>query len=105
VVRWAQVVADRLAAGIQLLPGKPQPVAVRGTGVMAASEKYRPGFLLPPVEALKQPASIVLPPASYKPERIMETWADGTTRQFKLKVSLDRGADFERAACEEYLQR
>lgn len=105
VVRWAQVADDHLAAGIQLLPGKPLPVAVRGTGVMATKEKYRPGFLLPPVEALKLPASIVLPPASYKPERIMETWADGTTRQFKLKAALDRGADFERAACEEYLQR
>lgn len=102
VVRWAQIDGDRLAVGIELLPGRPRPVAVRGTGVMAAGEKYRPGFLLPPVEALGLPASIVLPPASYKPERIVETWAEGATRQFRLKAALDRGADFERAACEEY---
>lgn len=105
VVRWAQIADGRLAAGIQLLPGKPLPVAVRGTGVMAAQEKYRPGFLLPPLEALKLPASIVLPPGSYKPERIVEAWSAGSTQQFKLKVSLDRGADFERAACEEFRQR
>jgi hypothetical protein len=105
VVRWVQIAGAQLATGIQLLPGKPMPVAVRGTGVMAAQEKYRPGFLLPPLEALKLPASIVLPPGSYKPERIMETWFEGATQQFKLKASMDRGADFERAACEAFQQR
>lgn len=105
VVRWAQVSGDQLAAGIQLMPGKPVPVAVRGTGVMAAQEKYKPGFLLPPLEALKLPASVVLPPGSFKLERIMEAWSEAGTRQVKLKGLLDRGADFERASCEEMPQR
>lgn len=105
VVRWAQVSGDKLSSGIQLMPGKPTPVAVRGTGVMAAQEKYKPGFLLPPLEALKLPASVVLPPGSFKIDRIMEVWNEASTRQVKLKGLLDRGADFERASCEEMPQR
>lgn len=105
VVRWAQISGDRLAAGIQLMPGKPAPVAVRGTGVMAGQEKYKPGFLLPPLDALKLPASVVLPPGSFKLERIVEAWSEAGTRQVKLKALLDRGADFERAACEAVPQR
>lgn len=101
MVRWAQVSDSLLLTGIQLFPGKPYPVAVRGTGVMAAREPYRPGFLLPAIAALNQPASIVLPPASFKPERIVEASADGGSGEYKLKALLDRGADFERAACEE----
>jgi len=100
VVRWAQIVGDCLAAGIQLIPGKPSPIAVRVTGAMAVKEPYKPGFLLPPVETLKIPASIVLPLGSFKPERIMETWTATASGEVKLKAVLDRGADFERAACE-----
>lgn len=104
-VRWAQVTGDTLVAGIQLLPGKPQPVAVHGTGVMATKDPYKPAFALPPVDALKLPASIVLPPGSFKPDRIMEIWTMGCTRQIKLKAMLDRGTDFERVVCEEIAPR
>lgn len=100
MVRWALVIGEDLAAGIQLFPGKPSPVAVRGTGVMAAKEDYRPGFLLPPVAALNQPASIVLPSGGFKPNRIAETWAKTGTERVRLKELLERSADFERAAYE-----
>lgn len=102
-VRWAQVVGEDLAAGIQLFPGKPSPVAVRGTGVMADKEEYRPSFVLPPVAALETPASILLPTGSFKPNRIMEVWTEAGAVQLRLKELLDRGADFERAACETVL--
>lgn len=100
MARWALVIGDDLAAGIQLFPGRPSPVAVRGTGVMAGKEVYRPGFLLPPVAALNQPASIVLPPGSFKPNRIVEAWASSGTVKVKLRELLERSADFERAATE-----
>lgn len=100
-VRWAQVIDDNLSAGIHLFPGKPLPVAVRGTGAMAAREPYRPGFLLPPVEALELSACAVLPPGGFKPNRIMEVWFEEKTRRIRLKAIVDRGADYERAACEE----
>lgn len=100
-VRWAQTNGETLAAGIKLFPGRAVAVAVRGTGVMATKGKYYPGFVIPPVESLEAPASLVLPPGTHKPNRIVEVWHEGVARRFKLKDVLDRGADFERAACEE----
>lgn len=100
VVRWTQRRGDHLVTGIQLMPGRPQPVAVRRTGVMAAPDKYQPGFILPE-SAPDQPASLIMPLGSFKAERIMETWTQIATRRFKLKASLERGADFERASCVE----
>lgn len=100
MVRWALVIGEDLAAGIQLFPGKPAPVAVRGTGVMATKEAFRPAFLLPPVAALNQPASIVLPPGGFKQNRIFEAWAKTGTVQVRLQELLERSADFERAAYE-----
>lgn len=107
VARWAQVCDDTLTAGIQLLPGKPLPVAVRGTGVRATKEIYKPGFLLPLIDALTLPASIILPPGSFKLERTMELWGDTAVavRQIKLKTLLERGADYERAVYDEILPR
>ncbi|MDP1652224.1 MAG: hypothetical protein Q8L56_05820 [Rhodocyclaceae bacterium] len=101
VVRWTQLTGDGLVTGIQLIPGRPQPVAVRRTGVMAEPDEYQRGFLLPPLEAHVLPACLVLPPGRFKPERIMEVWTQIATRRFKLKELVERGADFERASCVE----
>ena len=100
VVRWTQRRGGDLVTGIQLMPGRPQPVAVRRTGVMATPDKYQPGFILPE-SASGQPASLIMPLGSFKAERIMETWTQIATRRFKLKAILERGADFERASCVE----
>jgi hypothetical protein len=101
VVRWTQRRGDDLVTGIQLMAGRPQPIAVRRTGVMATPDKYQPGFILPEVPAWQVPASLILPPGSFRAERIMETWTPIATRRFKLGKVLERGADFERASCVE----
>lgn len=103
VVRWAQVVDGQLATGIQLMVGKPLPVALRRTGVMATQDKYQPGFLLTLPAAPKQPVEVILPPGSFKPERIMEAWTEIVTYRIKLKALSERGTDYERASCEEVL--
>lgn len=103
VVRWAQVVDEQLAAGIQLMTSRPLPVAVRRTGVMATQDKYQPGFLLMAPQAPKQPTEVILPPGSFKPERIMEAWTEIVTYRLKLKALTERGADYERVSCEEVL--
>ena len=99
VVRWTQLVGDGLVTGVQLLPGRPQPLAVRRTGVMAVPDEYQRGFLLPGHEASELPACLVLPPGGFKPERIMETWTQIATRRFRLKELIERGVDFERVTC------
>ncbi|MCX8086098.1 MAG: hypothetical protein N3C63_04250 [Rhodocyclaceae bacterium] len=100
-VRWAQIADETLNAGIQFFPGKPLPVALRGTGVMAAKEPWRPGFLLPPIEAMQLPPTAVLPPGSFKPGRILEAWTEEGSHSIRVLELLDRGADYERASCEE----
>ncbi|MEW5782624.1 MAG: hypothetical protein ACOY6N_05855 [Pseudomonadota bacterium] len=101
VVRWTQRRGNELVAGIQLMPGQPEPVAVRRTGVMATPDPYRPGFVLPAVSAVQQPLSLILPLGGFKAGRIMEVWTARITRHFKLEALIDRGADFESARCVE----
>lgn len=93
VVRWGHRRGNELAAGVQLLPGKPEPVAVRRTGVMATPDPYRPGFILPADSA--HALRLILSPGSFKAGRIMETQTTSTTRRFRLEELLERGADFE----------
>lgn len=101
VVRWTQRRGDDLVTGLQLMPGRPEPVAVRRTGVMATPDPYRPGFVLPAVSTMQQPLALILPPGSFKAGRIFEVWTARITRRFRLDALLERGADFERARCVE----
>lgn len=93
---WAMIDGnDSLQAGVQIIAGAPQPVAVRGTGLNAIREKYSPGFLLPAVPALQEPESIVIPVGWFKRERVLEVFADRAW-QVQLTGVVDRGNDFER---------
>jgi len=95
-VRWA-LVGDALQLGLNLFPGCPEPVAVRGTGI--AGEKFRQAFLLPAVAALHHERSIVVAVGSFKLGRVVEVLA-GSLRLLRLTRLIERGADFERAAYE-----
>lgn len=95
-VRWALREGDNsLAAGIQLFPGEPRPVAVRTVDADGRGS-WRPGFLLPEIPALKEPASVVVPVGTFRLERSMEVMVDETLRVLKLFRVLDRGTEFER---------
>jgi cyclic-di-GMP-binding protein len=100
-VRWLRLCGDELHAGLRLMPGAPQPLTLSATGLTSAvGPRYRPGFGLPAVEALQQPASVVFPAGAFRVERIIEILGHPST-QVRLKRILDRGSDFERA---EYAQ-
>lgn len=100
VARWSRLAGgSELQAGIQVLPGSPQAISLRGTGLSAVSEKYRPGFLLPEVSALKEPASVIIPAGWFRAGRVIEVY-EQSSRQVRLKQVLDRGSDFERCAFE-----
>ncbi len=99
VARWARLTGAgaELQAGIQIMPGLPQTVALRGTGLTAVNEKYRPGFRLPAVPALHYPETVIVPAGWFRPGRIIELY-EQSSRQIRLTRSLDRGSDFERCA-------
>lgn len=98
VARWSKLTDNQeLLAGIQILPGSPQTVALRGTGLSAVSEKYRPGFKLPALPALKEPLTVIVPAGWFRAGRIVELY-EQSSRQIRLTRQLDRGSDFERCA-------
>lgn len=95
-VSWNLMQRDELAVGLHVLPGVPQGIAVRPTGLRASpSERYQRAFLLPAVPALKEEASLVLPRGWFQPERVVEVFTDRQA-QLRLGQLLNQGPDFER---------
>lgn len=99
VVRWVGMVGEDLTIGVRLLPGVPEAVAARQTGVNARNEKFHQAFVVPAVPALKSPASVVLPPAWFRRDRVLDIHTTQLSR-IKLIDSLERGVDYERATFE-----
>lgn len=87
-----------LFAGVFVLPGTPQAIAVRPTGLaVSPSERYVRAFLLPAVEALKEKNSLVLPRGWYRPERVIEIHTV-ESRQVRLEELLTQGSNFDRVS-------
>ncbi len=96
-VRWAlREESDSLTAGMQLFPGEPRPVTIRIVESGEQRGAWRQGFLLPAIEALGEPASVVLPAGSFRLDRSIEVIVGAQTKGLKLRRVLDRGIDFER---------
>ena len=96
-VRWTVVTGDDLSIGVRLLPGVPETIGARATGVNARNEKFKQAFAMPSVPALQAPATVILPPGWYKRDKVLEVH---TTQIAKIKLvdSLERGFDYERAS-------
>ncbi len=89
-----------LYIGLRYLPGQPQAVTVRGN---ADSELLRsgsaPALLLPAMEKLNIPASLVLPRDWFKAGRTLEmVIADNGKQSVTLGFSVEKGSDFERGS-------
>jgi hypothetical protein len=99
-VRWLMTTeAGEITCGLRYLPGVPQGVAVRGSGVNAADESYVPAIALGAVPALKSPPTLVLPAGWFKPRRVIEALLRRAVR-VRLLEAHERGADFERVTFE-----
>ncbi len=96
VVRWLSVSAQfELRIGVRTLPGMPIGVTIRAGGVNAPAEAIVPALMLPAVEALQAPDTLVLPAGWFRPKRVIEVWTD-KAHQMVLSAVIERGADFER---------
>ena len=59
-----------VSLGLRVIPGVPQPIAVRIAGATAADgKKYDRALLMPEDSARKIPASLILAPTAYQPNR------------------------------------
>lgn len=99
-VSWTMYEAGgALSIGVALLPGTPEALAARLTGVnVPQPNRYSRAFVLPPVAALKEEASLVIPRGWFQPERIIEIYYDKRASNVRLIALLQPGVDFERVA-------
>jgi cyclic-di-GMP-binding protein len=99
-LRWSMVTGDaRLHVGIMILPGRPEPVALRAIEPSGVREPYKPGFVLPAMPAVGAATSIIAPPGTFRADRILELIGDRKQRVRLLQL-LDRGIDFDRIGFE-----
>lgn len=96
-ISWLMYENDgSLLIGVFVLPGTPEAVGIRNTGVtVSQQEKYVQAFLLPQVAALKELPSLVLPRGWFQPEKVIEVFT-GRRAQVKLMALVGAGMDFER---------
>ena len=103
-VSWVKVTqTGQLHAGVRYLPGLPQAIAMKATGVnLTVSDKYVAALLLPAVPALKTPASLLAPRDWFKPGRVVEIiQLDSRKIQLKMDMSIEKGSDYERISFSE----
>ena len=99
-VRWLmQGEKGELHAGVKLLPGLPNAITVRPTGLNITEDSWVPALYLAAVPALDDPASVIVPAGWYKPKRIVEVHMETTSKAMLTKI-IERGSDFERVAYE-----
>lgn len=86
-----------LLAGVATLPGMPVAIGARHVVINGdIAERFRRAFLLPPVPAIHEEGSIVLPAGMYQASRVLEVFNGSDIWQLRLKNIRQRGVDFDR---------
>ena len=78
---------------------RPTALGVRALTTMLSEDPPVPVVLLGTTTDEK--ASIITPPRTFNPGRILRSFDSGPERRFRLTRLVQRGADFERVAFEE----
>ena len=98
MIRWLQVSGNlELRAGVRMIPGVPQGIAFRPTGINVTSDKFFPGIAVAAVPALSSPPSLILPAGWYRDKRVIKVYTD-RLETIMLESLLERGSDFERVS-------
>lgn len=99
-VRWLMYLSSgALMIGVFVLPGAPRAAAARQRGIRSPAERYSRVFLLPPMPALKQVATMVLPKGWFQPGRITEIYTNHCV-EVRLLEAVTQGSDFDRVSFE-----
>ncbi|MDQ2962303.1 MAG: hypothetical protein M3R31_03960 [Pseudomonadota bacterium] len=88
-----------LSVTLKLWSGSPTALGVRPLTTMLSEDPPVPIILLGATTDEK--TSIVAPPRTFNPGRILRSYDSGPERRFRLTRLVQRGADFERVAFEE----
>ena len=96
---WVRVAqTGQLHAGVRYLPGVPQAITMKATGINPTEAgKEVAALLLPAIDALKIPASLIVPRDWFKPGRTIEiAQADKQKLNVRMEFSVEKGSDYER---------
>ncbi len=99
VTRAAFAAPGEFALSLSIWSGQPKTVAVRPISIAFAEELPMPSLML--VATKEEPASMIVPPRTFNPGRLLRSMDPGPERKFRLTKLLQRGGDFERVAIEE----
>ena len=101
IVSWVKVTqAGQLHTGVRYLPGIPQAIAMKASGVNAgATDKYSAALLLPAMPALRTPASLVIPRDRFQSGRVVEiVQMEKEKLNLRMDFSVENGLDYERVS-------
>lgn len=99
VARWLVAIGNgEVNAGVMWIPGAPLGVIAR-TVELAGREHFERAFVLPEIERLKVPASIILPLNSFRGPREVEL-INPSLGRLRLTGLMQRGLDFDRVLFE-----
>ncbi len=84
---------------LTLWDGTPKSIAVRPMSLAYVEEPPMPGLLLS--ETPDERMTMIVPPRTFNPGRMMRSMDPGPERKFRLTKLVQRGGDFERVAFEE----
>ncbi len=101
VTRVAQDSRGELALSLKLWSAVPKAIAVRPLSTVMTEDPPLATLLLG--ETPEDKPSLILPPRSFNPSRVLRSLDSGPERRFRLTRLIHRGADFERVEFEETL--
>ena len=99
ITRVAQDVHGELALSMRLWSAAPRAIAVRPLTTAVTEDPPLPALMLG--ETPDDKPSLILPPRSFNPSRVLRSLDSGPERRFRLTRLIHRGVDFERIAFEE----
>jgi hypothetical protein len=99
VTRVACSPPAEISLSLVFYAGQPRSIAVRPTSHAFAEELPMPALLLGAVDG--EPASLIVPPRTFNPGRVLRSMDTGPERKFRLTKLAQRGGDFERVEFDE----
>lgn len=99
VTRVAFNPPGELSLVLTIFAGVPRTVAVRPTSHAFNEELPMPALMLGAVD--NEPATLIVPPRTFNPGRVLRSMDTGPERKFRLTRLLQRGGDFERVSFDE----
>ena len=99
VTRVAFNPPGEISLSLAFYAGQPRSIAVRPTSHAFAEELPMPALMLGAVDG--EPASLIVPPRTFNPGRVLRSMDTGPERKFRLTKLAQRGGDFERVEFDE----